>query len=143
MGMVCRSESQLRRLKRRLTQAPIFSYSDPAQEYILNTDASDFRIGAAGSRRREDQEMVVAYYSKTLTPRNTTIVSRRGLLEVVRAVKHYCPYLYEQKLKIARTIPLSSCYAGKQNPPVKCLVGWRCFQNLHILSNIDPGKGTA
>jgi len=55
-------------LKGCLLEAPILAYPDPALEYILDTDASDQNVGAVLSQVQEDREVVVAYYSKSLSP---------------------------------------------------------------------------
>jgi len=53
-------------LKDRLVEAPILAYPDPAKEYILDTDASNYNVGAALSQVQDGREVVVAYYSKAL-----------------------------------------------------------------------------
>ena len=85
-------------LRKRLITAPILGYPDPTVEYILDTDASDVGVGAVLSQVQQGQERVIAYYSKTLTPAEQNYcVIRRELLAVVKAVKHFRPYLYGQK----------------------------------------------
>jgi len=54
-------------LKGRLLEAPILAYPDPNLEYILDTDASDQNVGAVLSQVQEGREVVVAYYSKSLS----------------------------------------------------------------------------
>jgi len=44
------------------------AYPDPDLEYILDTDASDQNVGAVLSQVQEGREVVVAYYSKSLSP---------------------------------------------------------------------------
>jgi len=44
------------------------AYPDPTLEYILDTDASDQNVGAVLSQVQEGREIVVAYYSKSLSP---------------------------------------------------------------------------
>ena len=43
-------------LKHQLTKAPIFAYPDPTLEFILDTDASAYGIGAVLSQVQNGQE---------------------------------------------------------------------------------------
>ena len=56
-------------LKTALTSAPILAYPQDGLPFCLDTDASDFALGAVLSQKHDDgQERVVAYMSKTLSP---------------------------------------------------------------------------
>ena len=58
-------------------------------------------VGAVLSQIQEGKERVIAYYSKTLAPpERNYCVTRRELLAVVKAVKHFRPYLYGTKFKL-------------------------------------------
>jgi len=82
-------------LKDCLVEAPILAYPDPAKEYILDTDASNHTVGAVLSQVQDGREVVVAYYSKALlAAEKNYCTTRRELLAVVKAVKHFRPYLY-------------------------------------------------
>jgi len=82
-------------LKSRLLEAPILAYPDPNLEYILDTDASDQNVGAVLSQVQESREVVVAYYSKSLSPTERNYcITRKELLAVIKSVKHFRPYLY-------------------------------------------------
>ncbi|KAK2899766.1 hypothetical protein Q8A73_012895 [Channa argus] len=64
------------RLKVDLSEAPVLAYPDPQQPFIVDTDA------------------MVAYYSCSLSrPERNYCVTRRELLAVVLAVRHFRPYL--------------------------------------------------
>ncbi|KAK2898063.1 hypothetical protein Q8A73_014443 [Channa argus] len=70
------------RLKVDLSEAPVLAYPDPQQPFIVDTDAS-----GTGER-------VVAYYNCSLSrPERNYCVTRRELLAVVLAVRHFRPYL--------------------------------------------------
>jgi len=90
-------------LKGRLLEAPILAYPDPALEYILDTDASDQNVGAVLSQVQEGREVVVAYYSKSLSPteRNYCTI-RKELLAVIKSLKHFRPYLYGRRFRLLK-----------------------------------------
>jgi len=88
-------------LKGHLVEAPILPYPDPNLEYILDTDASDQNVGAVLSQVQEGQEVVVAYYSESLSPTERNYcTSCKELLTVIKSVKHFRPYLYSRKFRL-------------------------------------------
>ena len=53
------------------------------------------------SQVQEGKERVIAYYSKTLEPPERNYCAmHRELLAVVKALKHFRPYLYGTKFKL-------------------------------------------
>ena len=50
-------------LKHSLTSAPILAHPDFRKDFIFDTDASNFAMGAVLSQMDEGQERVVAYAS--------------------------------------------------------------------------------
>ena len=95
------AEQAFQKLKAGLLSAPILGYPDPKSQYILDTDASDVGVGAVLSQLQEGRERVVTYYSKTLSPSERNYcVTRKELLAVIKAVKHFRPYLDGQKFKL-------------------------------------------
>ena len=90
-------------LKQTLTSAPILSYPKPEGQFILDTDASQEAVGAVLSQLQNDTEHVLGYYSKSLSKEERSYcVTRKELLAVVKALKHFHPYLYGRKI-ILRT----------------------------------------
>jgi len=82
-------------LKCALTEAPLLSYPNPDDAFILNTDASNHAVGAVLSQLQEGKECPVAYYSQVLShPEHQYCTTRKELLAVVKDVKHFHPYLY-------------------------------------------------
>ena len=61
-------QTAFQRLKDGLVSAPVLGYPDPKLPYILDTDASAVGVGPVLSQIQEDEERVIAYYSKTLLP---------------------------------------------------------------------------
>ena len=88
-------------LRQGLVEAPILGYPDPRLSYIVDTDASDYAMGAVLSQVQDTIERPVAYYSKTFSSEERNYcVTRRELLAVVKALHHFRPYLYGQKFTL-------------------------------------------
>ena len=84
-------------LKTVLCSAPILAYPKPGETFILDSDASNTGIGGVLSQVTDEQERVIAYYSRTLSKAERNYrVTRRELLAVVEAVKHFHKYFYRQ-----------------------------------------------
>ena len=82
-------------LKNALITAPVLKYPSSTERFILDTDASNFGIGAVLSQVQDGEERVVAYYSATLSKAERNYcVTRKELLAVVSAVKKFHHYLY-------------------------------------------------
>jgi len=128
-------------LKGCLLEAPILAYPDPALEYILDTDASDQNVGAVLSQVQEGREVVVAYYSKSLSPTERNYcTTRKELLAVIKSVKHFRPYLYGRRFRL-RTYHASLIWLCKRAEPSNQVARW-----LEILAEFSyrmehrPGK---
>lgn len=83
-------------LKQALTTSPILVYPCMEKEFILDTDASGTGVGAVLSQIQDNgKEHVIAYFSKALSKTERQYcVTRRELLAIVFAVKHFHHYLY-------------------------------------------------
>lgn len=84
-------------LKDKLTEAPILAFPDVSNDsakFILDTDASDFAIGAVLSQMIDGKERVIAYGSRSLSkPERNYCTTRKELLSIVHFSKHFRPYL--------------------------------------------------
>jgi hypothetical protein len=82
-------------LKHALTSSPILIYPCLEKEFILDTDAGGTGTGAVLSQIGDDgREHVIAYYSKSLSKQQRQYcVTRRELLAIVQAVRHFHHYL--------------------------------------------------
>ena len=113
-------EEAFQTLKDRLVSAPIMSYPRDEGQYILDTDASGFAIGAVLSQVQTDPdgssyERVISYGSRVLKPQETRYCARRReLLAIVDFVKHFRAYLYGRSV-IIRTGHASLKYIRSQN----------------------------
>ena len=86
-------------LKAYLTCDPILKYPDFDKEFILQTDASDYGVGAVLSQIQEDgHDHPIAYASATLNKHERNYsVTEKECLAVVFAVKVFRPYLLGPK----------------------------------------------
>ena len=88
-------------LKDCLISAPILAYPYPEGQFVLDTDASGFAIGAVLSQEQEGELRVIAYGSRTLSKaQRNYCVTRRELLAVVAFLKYFRHYLYGQRVKV-------------------------------------------
>ena len=100
-------------LKERLCIAPVLAYPRDDCKYILDTDASNYALGAVLSQLQPDDEnntsdsepklveRPIAYYSKQFNDAvKHYCARRRELLAIVRSVKHFDPYLRGTKFII-------------------------------------------
>ena len=77
-----------------LCNLPSLTLPVPADEFLLQTDASGVGLGAVLSVVRKGEELSVAFYSKKLLPRERRYsASELEGLAVVAAVQHFQPYL--------------------------------------------------
>ena len=109
-------------LKGKLIIAPIMAYPQEEGDYILDTDASAYAIGAVLSQMQKQEdgstaEKVIAYASRILHPRETRYcVRRREMLAIVHFVKYFRPYLWGRKVLI-RTDHASLRYVKTMKEP--------------------------
>ncbi len=89
------AETAFRALKTALISAPILGYPKQEGQLIVDTDASNFGVGAVLSQIQDGQERVLAYYIRVLSPQERNCcVTRREILAVVKGVQHFHHYLY-------------------------------------------------
>ena len=122
-------EAAFEELKNRLISAPVMAYPLPDGQFVLDTDASGFAIGAVLSQMQPDDEgteleRVIAYGSRTLQGREQRYCTRRReLLAIVEFVKHFKAYLWGRHVLI-RTDHASLKYIKTQNNPDDQFARW-------------------
>ena len=88
-------------LKGKLMASPILAYPRVGISFVMDTDASQYAIGAVLSQEQDGQERVVAYGSRTLSkPEQNYCVTRRELLAIIHFLKHFRHYLYGQEVQV-------------------------------------------
>ncbi|XP_078799615.1 uncharacterized protein LOC144990300 [Oryzias latipes] len=128
-------------LKERLTSAPILGYPLDSGELLLDTDASDWGVGAVLSQVQGGEERVLAYGSRRLTTTEQNYcTTRRELLAVVEFTSHFRQYLLGRSF-VLRTDHSSLRWLTRLKEPEGQLARWLeklaeyDFQVLH-----RPGK---
>ena len=69
-------------LKTLLIRAPVLTYPDSSRQYILDTNGSKEAASAVLSQMVEDEERVVAYYSKMFSPPQQNYCDQEGTIGV-------------------------------------------------------------
>ena len=89
-------------LKKQLSSAPILSFPNFQEPFVLDTDASDNGIGAVLSQIGNDgKERAISFFSRSLSKaeRNYS-TTRKELLAFVCAVEHFRCYLYGRSFQV-------------------------------------------
>jgi hypothetical protein len=88
-------------LKVALSTAPVLAFPVPNAPYILDTDASLTGVGAVLSQEVDGKEMVLGYYSESLSMEERNYcVTRRELLAVIKALRHFHCYVFRRRFTI-------------------------------------------
>ena len=88
-------------LKDKLSSPPILSIPTKEGHFFLDTDASNFAIGAALLQEQDDQLVTIGYSSFTLsTQQRKYCTTRRELLAVIRFCGHFKHYLLGRKFTL-------------------------------------------
>jgi hypothetical protein len=87
-------ESPFNSLKRALTSAPLLARPDYELPFTLQTDASNFRLGAVLTQHIGGKEHFIAYASRALMAAEQKYnATEKECLAVIWAVRKFRPYL--------------------------------------------------
>ena len=115
------------RLKVKLTSEPILALPTNEGTFVLDTDASDFGLGAVLSQIQNDEERVIAYASRTLAkPELKYEVTRKELLAIVFGLKQFRQYLLGRHIVI-RTDHAALSWLRRTPEPLPQLARWMTF----------------
>ena len=89
-------EEAFEKLNELMTEAPLLSFPNFSQGFLLETDASGEGLGAILAQKSERGAVhPIAYASQTLQPSERNYgVTEMEALGIIWAVKHFRPYLY-------------------------------------------------
>ena len=119
-------------LKRRLVSSPILALPADEGQYILDTDASAYAIGAVLSQVQEGQEKVISYASRLLsTAERNYNVTRRELLAVIYFLKEFRQYILGRKF-LLRTDHSALQWLRRTPEPIGQQARW-----LEIIEEFD------
>jgi len=114
-------------LRRRLVEGPVLALPSDVGTYVLDTDASDFGLGAVLSQRQGDQEKVIAYNSRTLGKSEQKYeTTRKELLAIVSGLKQFRQYLLGRHFVI-RTDHAALTWLQCTAEPMPQLARWLTF----------------
>ncbi|KAL5516762.1 hypothetical protein EMCRGX_G002170 [Ephydatia muelleri] len=119
-------------LKKRLVSSPILALPDFSLDFVLDTDASGDGLGAVLSQVSNGEERVLAYASRALSrTERKYCATRREMLALVWAARHFRPYLYGKKFTL-RTDHNSLKWLHNFKEPEGQVARW-----LEVLSEFD------
>eukprot|EP00731_Ephydatia_muelleri_P003023 Em0001g3023a len=119
-------------LKERLVTSPILGYPVFNQPFMVDTDASGEGLGAVLSQYVSGVERVIAFASRSLSKAERKYcATRREMLALVWAIKHFRPYLYGRRFTV-RTDHASLQWLQSFHEPEGQVARW-----LECLSEYD------
>lgn len=131
-------------LKQRMISSPVLAapnYDDP---WIIETDASDYGIGAVLKQRQNSVERVIAYFSKKLSPaQRKYTVNERECFAVICAMGHFRPYIEGTQVEV-RTDDASLKWLANLKDPQGRLARWALRLQAHDIIIVHrPGSQMA
>ena len=134
-------------IKRKLSTAPVLAYPRDDCKYVLDTDASDYALGAVLSQLQPDGctgalvERPIAYFSRKFSDTEAHYCARRReLLAIVRSVQHFDPYIRGQDI-IIRTDHASLRYIKTTKELPSQMHRWAMIMEDYTYT-IEVRKGT-
>ena len=93
-------EKAFKKIKKTLSQAPVLAYVNPNKPFIIESDASNFSVGAMLFQEQDDGiEHPVAFYSHKMLPVETNYpIYDKKLLEIIFALEEWQHYLINTKI---------------------------------------------
>lgn len=112
-------------LKQKLITPPVLIHPDFEKEFIIRTDASQFASGAVLSQGQLNEDLPIAFMSKTFNKhevRYSTV--EKELLAIMHAVRNYRPYIYLRKFLLV-TDNKALVWIMNQKNPASRLFRWK------------------
>lgn len=112
------------KIRDRLVSAPILCCPDFTQEFTIQTDASDFGLGAVLSQTIDGEERVICFLSKSLTPQERKFSTvEKECLAVLWSIEKLRPYVEGSHFTVI-TDHYSLIWLSKLNSPSGRLARW-------------------
>ena len=109
--------------------------------FRLDTDASDYGIGAVLSQLHDGQEKVIAYASRHLTKTERTwFTAEKEALTMVWAVEQFYPYLYGRKFTLLTDHQPLKWLKSLKNPKPRLARWIITLQEYEFDVEYRPGK---
>ena len=117
-------EAAMQQLKDLLCDAPILAYPNRYGTFVLDTDASNFGIGAVLSQNQGKTERPISYASRSLSrTQRAYCTTHRELLAVYKFLKYFRHYLANTKF-IIRTDHASLTWLMNFKDPEHMMARW-------------------
>ncbi|MES9883153.1 MAG: RNase H-like domain-containing protein [Sedimenticola sp.] len=128
-------------LKEALISAPILGFPREGVPFILDTDCSDFAMGAVLSQIQDNDERVIAYMSKTLNKHEVLYcTTRKELLSLVTSVKHFHHYLYGQEVHVRTDNAAVSWMKNLKGPEGQTARWLQYLESYNLNLSHRPGR---
>jgi len=107
-----RQQKAFVKLKECLLNAPVLDTPIDGGRYVLDTDASDFALGAVLHQQQGEHLRVIAYASRSLQrPERSYSTTRKELLGIVYGLKYFRQFLLGRNSSSGQiTLPSRLCY---------------------------------
>jgi RNase H-like domain found in reverse transcriptase/Reverse transcriptase (RNA-dependent DNA polymerase) len=136
-----REQKAFEKLKYLLTTPPILAMPTDDDEFTIDTDASDYAIGAVLSQKQNGVERVIAYASRALDRRERNYcVTRKELLAVVNFLRFFKQYLLGRCFRI-RTDHAALSWLKHTPDPIGQQARWlEQMEEFDYIIEHRPGK---
>ena len=129
------------KIKNCLISAPVLSCPNFGKEFTIQTDASNYGIGAVLTQEYEDGEKVIAYLSRSLTRQERNFsTTEKECLAVLFAIERLRPYIEGSHFKVI-TDHASLVWLTSLQNPTGGLARWSVrMQQYNFTITHRPGK---
>ena len=129
---------KIAKIRTPLTQTPVLAYPSQNDHLVLDTDASNYGMGAVLSQIQDDSEKVVCFFGKSFSgPERNYCVTRRELLAIVMSIKHFHHYLYGRRFTVRTDHGALRWLLNFKNLRDKRQNGWKYYHLMTLKLYIE------